>query len=575
MPPEEMTEQEWEAVESGEESEEENPEEYIKGEIEELDAEIDALPKVENKETLESEPIKEDNQETQTGEGRVESELEVEPEMAESTSGAEKEIKEYGYEYKDGKYWKEIKEGEVQVPGGNFRMDMSTGKNYVEVTKDEVVDIKGIVPEVEESKVEQPESQIIMQGMKQKLGDMGFNEIEIEDMPTQDRLDYIRGVKQRPTVKYELPPTMPPSEETEAEKELLQRVSQKHYEIDKKDILDGMSKMDKEQREYFLSNNPQFAEYLKEEESKVKVAKPEKLVVAKSTVVKEAKLPIAKKPQLEKEPQLYKKGTVVYKDDDDSWVTVEPPYNRKHRSKQQPQGIFRTRKQSINVLGGKPKADTPIIDLGFARLKMTKRGEVITQYKQGDKAGKIETDLIPKPRKVQAVGLRKIELPQYRSGNLKVFLVNGDYIKRHYDISFVNGGNDKTLPDIIPPNEAWVAMIPNTTQMKKNILLQLIERRKIKQGKPHYEAYNEAKTEIDKSGNDTSVIDRDIMFEVQMNPEWDVGRIKTNGYSEPNITNQGTLRKKARSRKIVIDDTESGNYYLGHRLPETAIVGDI
>ena len=42
------------------------------------------------------------------------------------------------------------------------------------------------------------------------------------------------------------------------------------------------------------------------------------------------------------------------------------------------------------------------------------------------------------------------------AGNVKIYAVNGDYVKEHYDMDFVEGGNDKRYPDFIPSNEVWV-----------------------------------------------------------------------------------------------------------------------
>ena len=98
-------------------------------------------------------------------------------------------------------------------------------------------------------------------------------------------------------------------------------------------------------------------------------------------------------------------------------------------------------------------------------------------------------DIIPKE-------LRKTELPQYRSGRLKVYTVDGEWLRNQnlpmapensglsskYSIDFGGGGHNKVFPLMIPPNEIWIDRKFGVIDGKSYILHELREYRAMKDG---------------------------------------------------------------------------------------------
>jgi hypothetical protein len=418
--------------------------------------------------------------------------------------------------------------------------------------------------------------------VKKFLKENGFTEDEINNISLRDAYEYVSGKKEIPARNKveEIKPLF--GEELERKlKEFGQKQPHKEapfisgdydgkkLDIDIKEWREIFDKMDEETKVAFLENNPQFEEMLKAPKPQEEVKQEMPKTPPKEKQVKPPKIEELKK---------HKKGTIVYKDENDDWVVVEPPYTYKARQKSAPDGVYKTNKKSIQVINGKPRKETPIVDLGFARVKLTPKGEVITEYRQVNGQNNVIREFIPQPLKTfSQLGLRKVELPQFKAANLRVYLVNGDYIRQRYSIPFINGGNDKTLPSLIPQNEIWVEQTPSIKQMKRSLLYQLIERRKISQEhKDYITAYNETNAEIKQLENDINGLDRNLNFEVRMNPELSPSFEGITPFARPMITKEGALKKR-RNRKGVgwQNNYIIGYRYLNHKIPETGIMGNI
>ncbi len=67
-------------------------------------------------------------------------------------------------------------------------------------------------------------------------------------------------------------------------------------------------------------------------------------------------------------------------------------------------------------------------------------------------------------------GLKKVELEQYHARNLKVFLVDGQYVRDNFNVDFTQGGHWKVYP-FIPRYEVWIDRSLDTPLDRKATLL--------------------------------------------------------------------------------------------------------
>jgi hypothetical protein len=97
-------------------------------------------------------------------------------------------------------------------------------------------------------------------------------------------------------------------------------------------------------------------------------------------------------------------------------------------------------------------------------------------------------------------GLQKVELPQYRYGKIKVYLVNDDWIRTTYaDESigdrlgndFTGGGHALVYWKLIPKNEIWIARSLKGLDRKGYILHEMTERRTMVNGEDYSDAHND------------------------------------------------------------------------------------
>jgi hypothetical protein len=69
----------------------------------------------------------------------------------------------------------------------------------------------------------------------------------------------------------------------------------------------------------------------------------------------------------------------------------------------------------------------------------------------------------------------KEELERYSRPNLKVFVVDGQFVREHYDIDFTEGGHDLVY-DFIPKGEVWLDLDVNVRELPYVLLHELTER---------------------------------------------------------------------------------------------------
>jgi len=76
----------------------------------------------------------------------------------------------------------------------------------------------------------------------------------------------------------------------------------------------------------------------------------------------------------------------------------------------------------------------------------------------------------------QAIGLDKVELPQYRTPKTKVYEVNGEYVRDNYNIDYTMGGSWKTYPKFIPKHEYWIERQLDTVENGGTVEHPLVDR---------------------------------------------------------------------------------------------------
>lgn len=232
--------------------------------------------------------------------------------------------------------------------------------------------------------------------------------------------------------------------------------------------------------------------------------------------------PKLKFPEIEQKRKEVKPGTIEWRQGL-FWRFVEPPYteNDFHASKWPLPGTYKfavgegSARQTLQVLGGSPPEEVKGLDLGWAIINLKRKGrsgEMEVQYAEGadanvatieeriakglpmpnekwdehyaQEAGHDVTYSEPVTEKIPRaatsnqsppMGLQKVELPQYRTGRLKVFIVNGQYVRDNLDVNFTQGGHDRVY-DYVPKNQIWLDRVLGLLDRKATLLHELKER---------------------------------------------------------------------------------------------------
>jgi hypothetical protein len=77
------------------------------------------------------------------------------------------------------------------------------------------------------------------------------------------------------------------------------------------------------------------------------------------------------------------------------------------------------------------------------------------------------------------VGFRKRLLFHDRPSNILVWLVDGEYVREHYDLEYVAGGHHYRYP-FIPEPEVWLDETLNNREIPPTLLHELHERKRMK-----------------------------------------------------------------------------------------------
>lgn len=120
----------------------------------------------------------------------------------------------------------------------------------------------------------------------------------------------------------------------------------------------------------------------------------------------------------------------------------------------------------------------------------------------------------------------KEELKKYSRPELKVFVVDGQYVRENMNIDFTEGGHHEAF-DFIPENEIWLDLDVNVREIKFVLLHELIERRLMKkEGLKYNSSHTEAsKRELNARQTDGTKIDNLINEELD---KLEFDEIKTN-----------------------------------------------
>jgi hypothetical protein len=169
------------------------------------------------------------------------------------------------------------------------------------------------------------------------------------------------------------------------------------------------------------------------------------------------------------------------------------------------------------------------------------------------------------PRMRQPMTLNKTELPEFSTDGLRVYSVNGAFIRNKYanqsigdrkGVDWAGGGHEFVYWKIIPQNEVWV---DNTLQGEDRdafILHEIEEREKMSQGMDYSEAHNDYANKLEIEGRENPhEIDDMINDILEKNAQESVSKQAKQVYTS------------SRSRQAQINGVElRPRFYLGQRL---------
>ena len=290
------------------------------------------------------------------------------------------------------------------------------------------------------------------------------------------------------------------------------------------------------------------------------------------------------------------RGTIEWRQGT-KWVALPPPYRDEDKLylDQPLPGTYKfatgkgSAARTLQVIGGPPEQDADI-DMGWAQVHISAKGkELEMDFAGGEEAANVRWDAereamdaldqqsyagmpedgraerIPRgPRRDEgAIGLQKVELPQFRAGKVRIYLVNGDFVRDNYNVDFTMGGHDRVYPKFIPPNQIWIDNRMAREDIRATILHELVERREMSEGVSYEEAHSDYANPAEiEARQDRDVLDELLAKERESPP---------NGV-QPSKTYQATGRyqtavpraprpKPAKTEQLIPD-----RYYLGHRL---------
>jgi hypothetical protein len=311
------------------------------------------------------------------------------------------------------------------------------------------------------------------------------------------------------------------------------------------------------------------------------------------------------------------KGTIEYRQGR-KWVVIPPPYSdesKMYLDRPLPGTTkFATGKGSayktLQVIGGKPEKDVDI-DVGWANIHISTKGALKMSFKGGKEAvnerwsaekermeeyDKQSYEDLPEESvrgRVQKAepprGLQKMLLPQYSSRGLKVYAVNGDWIRNTYadesigdrlGIDFVSGGHAFVYWKIIPENEIWLEKTLSPTDRKAVLLHEIEERDVMKNKKIEYsEAHNDYANKVEaKARQNYDKVDEmlyEALAKYQNKPKEKPPAYQDKDEDTVVIPSYVRRKKGVITKQVQQQDDETkiaDRYYLGHKSPVTASI---
>jgi len=236
------------------------------------------------------------------------------------------------------------------------------------------------------------------------------------------------------------------------------------------------------------------------------------------------------------------------------WQVLPPPYGQEDmRYFDQPiPGTYKfatgkgSAYKTIQVIGGAPKQDVDV-DLGWTQIHISAKGKDLQMSFGGGKEAADErwsqeeqamselerqsyselpqgeiSERIPRGSRPRSQGLNKVLLPEYSTEDLKVYSINGNYIRNRFGdkiigvdsqggerlgIDFVSGGHEFVYPDLVPKGEVWIEENLDNTEKQAVILHELKERQDMGGGMEYGEAHDRAsEVEIDARQSQDTVL---------------------------------------------------------------------
>jgi hypothetical protein len=139
--------------------------------------------------------------------------------------------------------------------------------------------------------------------------------------------------------------------------------------------------------------------------------------------------------------------------------------------------------------------DLPYKDYGIDELELKReQAKELSKPKQPV----VAKEVVKQPSR----GLGKQEIPEYRSGKLKVFYVNGEYIKKNLLPTWAMGGHDLQYPTLVPANEIWLDKGSVGQEDKYALVHLLAERQQMAKGVDYATAHDKVANVVEKQARD-------------------------------------------------------------------------
>lgn len=194
------------------------------------------------------------------------------------------------------------------------------------------------------------------------------------------------------------------------------------------------------------------------------------------------------------------------------------------------------------------------------------------QYTGNAEASDVEVPASIEPIKKAPLAMHKVEWTPYskwKGSNIKVFKVDGNYIRTNVDPDWNQGGHSEVY-DYVPKNEIWIERMRSPEEEKFTLIHELAEYEKMREKMP----YTDAHTTV------ANVLER----EARLNPQrvdYDLEKQLSKFAPEeepiqrpPVIEERIQVARKTKGKgKILYDPYKS--YYLGHEIRQPELVANL